>query len=132
PLGMRDTAVTLTPSMRARFVPGHDGEHKPARAWDIDALVGAGGIRSTAADMLTYLEAQLHPDHLARSASATPEGKTLGAALTASHAVQGEAMHGMHIALNWMRVDESGSYWHNGATGGYSAFALFNPDADFA
>jgi len=132
PLGMHDTAVTLSTSMRARFVPGHDGEHKPARAWDINALVGAGGIRSTAADMLTYLEAQLHPDHLAHAVSATPEGKTLAAALAASHVVQGEAGQGMHIALNWLRVDESGSFWHNGGTGGYSACALFNPDADFA
>jgi len=132
PLGMHDTAVTLSTSMRARFVPGHDGEHKPAHAWDLNALVGAGGIRSTAADMLTYLEAQLHPDHLPRAVTGTAEGKTLAAALAASHAVQGDAMHGMHIALNWLRIDESGSFWHNGGTGGYSAFALFNPDGDFA
>ena len=132
PLGMHDTAIKLTDSMRARFVPGHDGEHKPAHAWDIDALAGAGAIRSTAADMLTYLEAQLHPDHLPRAVGATPEGKTLAAAIAASHVVQGEAMPGMHIALNWLRVDESGSFWHNGGTGGYSACALFNPDADFA
>ena len=132
PLGMRDTAIALTAPMRARFAVGHDAEHKPAHAWDLDALAGAGGIRSTAADMLTYLEAQLHPDHLARAVSATPEGKTLAAALAASHVVQGEAMPGMHIALNWFRVDESGSFWHNGGTGGYTAFALFNPDGDFA
>jgi CubicO group peptidase (beta-lactamase class C family) len=132
PLGMHDTAITLTASMRARFVPGHDGEHKPAHAWDLDALAGAGAIRSTAADMLTYLEAQLHPDHLPHAVSATPEGKTIAAALAASHVVQGEALPGMHIALNWLRVDESGSFWHNGGTGGYSACAIFNPDADFA
>jgi hypothetical protein len=35
----------------------YDGEHKPAHAWDIPALAGAGAIRSTAGDMLTYLEA---------------------------------------------------------------------------
>jgi CubicO group peptidase (beta-lactamase class C family) len=38
----------------------------------------------------------------------------------------------MHIALNWLRYDETGSFWHNGATGGYSAFALFNPEKDYA
>ena len=38
----------------------------------------------------------------------------------------------MHIALNWLHVDASGSYWHNGATGGYSSFAIFNPDKDYA
>jgi D-alanyl-D-alanine-carboxypeptidase/D-alanyl-D-alanine-endopeptidase len=132
PLGMRDTAITLTPAMRARFVPGHDGAHKPARAWDLDALAGAGAIRSTAADMLTYLEAQLHHDRLPPSARVTAEGKTLGAAIAASQVPQGEAGGGMHIALNWLRIDETGSLWHNGATGGYSAFAIFNPEKDFA
>ena len=38
----------------------------------------------------------------------------------------------MHIALNWFRSDETGSYWHNGATGGFSSFALFDPKRDFA
>jgi serine-type D-Ala-D-Ala carboxypeptidase/endopeptidase len=132
PLGMRDTAITLSPALRARFAPGHDGKHRPARAWDIDALAGCGSIRSTAADMLTYLEAELHPDHLPEAARRTPEGKTLGPAIRASQVAQGEAQGGMHIALNWFRVDESGSYWHNGATGGYSAFAGFNPEKDVA
>jgi CubicO group peptidase (beta-lactamase class C family) len=132
PLGMKDTGVTLTTSMRTRFIAGHDGSHKPAGAWKLDALVGAGGIRSTAADMLTYLEAQLHPDHLPRTASATRDGKTLAAALAASHVIHGDAMPGMHIALNWLRVDDSGAFWHNGATGGYSSFALFDPAADYA
>ena len=132
PLGMKDTAVALTPAMKARFVPGHDGDHKPAHAWDLDALVGAGGIRSTAADMLTYLEAQLHPDHLPRTVKATAGGKTLAAALADSHAIHGEAGPGMHIALNWIHVDDSGSFWHNGGTGGYTSFALFNPEGDYA
>ena len=132
PLGMKDTAVALTPAMRTRFIQGHDGDHKPVHAWDLAALVGAGGIRSTAADMLTYLEAQLHPDHLPRTVKATAEGKTLAAALAAAHVIHGEAGPGMHIALNWIHVDESGSFWHNGATGGYTSFALFNPDGDYA
>lgn len=132
PLNMRETAVTLTPEMRARFIPGHDAEHHPAHAWDLDALVGAGGIRSTAADMLTYLEAQLHPDHLPAGALASREGKTLSAAIQKSQMVRADVGGGMHIALNWFRIDATGSYWHNGGTGGYSSYALFNPQKDFA
>jgi serine-type D-Ala-D-Ala carboxypeptidase/endopeptidase len=132
PLGMRDTVVSIPPTLRARFAAGHDGHGKPAHAWDQNALAGAGAIRSTAADMLTYLEAQLHPDHLPAAVRTTQEGKTLAAAITASHALQGEAMTGTHIALNWFRVDSTGSFWHNGATGGHSAFAWFNPDQDIA
>ena len=132
PLNLHDTAVVLTPSMRARFIAGHDAQHHPAHAWDLDALAGAGGIRSTAADMLTYLEAQLHPERLPATVLASPRGKTLPAALANSHTVHAEVAPGMHIALNWFRFDATGSYWHNGATGGYSAYALFNPEKDFA
>jgi CubicO group peptidase (beta-lactamase class C family) len=131
PLGMRDTVIALTPALRARFIAGHDAEHKPAGPWDIDALAGAGGVRSSAADMLKYLEAELHPDKLPTSARATAEGKTLPAAIAESQVVRAEMNARMHIALNWIRIDESGSYWHNGGTGGYSSFVLFNRDKDF-
>jgi CubicO group peptidase (beta-lactamase class C family) len=129
---MRDTVITLGPALRARFADGHDAEHKPARAWDIAAFAGAGAIRSTAADMLTFLEAQLHPDHLPATARATAEGRTLSAAIAASHQLRGEAGNGMHIALNWFHFDGTGAFWHNGATGGHSAYALFDTEKDYA
>ena len=129
PLGMKDSGITLTPALTKRFAAGHAEKNAAQRAWDLGALGGAGAIRSTAADMLTYLDAQLHPDHV-RAKSA--EAKTLAAAITASHQIQSEAGGGMHIALNWLRVDATGSFWHNGATGGYSSFVMFNPDQDLA
>jgi D-alanyl-D-alanine-carboxypeptidase/D-alanyl-D-alanine-endopeptidase len=132
PLGLHETSVILTPGMKARLIQGHDGAHKPAGVWDLDALAGAGGIRSTAGDMLTYLEAQLHPEHLPAAALAQPKGKTLPAAIQKSHVLHADVGDGMHIALNWFHIDATGSYWHNGATGGYSAYALFNPEKDFA
>ena len=131
PLKMADTGVALSAGMRAHFIEGHTGDGRPAAAWDLNALAGAGGIRSTAADMLTYLEAQLHPDQLPPGAL-TGAGKTLPAAIAASHVVHAEAMPGTHIALNWLHNDATGSYWHNGATGGYSSYAVFNPGKDFA
>jgi CubicO group peptidase (beta-lactamase class C family) len=131
PLGMFDTGIVLKPEMKARFIDGHDGQHHPAHAWDLDALAGAGGIRSTAADMLTFVEAQLHPENLPKTALASPQGKTLPAALAACHVIHADIGPGMHIALNWLRNDETGSYWHNGATGGYSSYVLFNPQKDF-
>jgi serine-type D-Ala-D-Ala carboxypeptidase/endopeptidase len=132
PLNMRDTGIALTPEMQARFIQGYDGSHKPAHAWDLVGLAGAGGIRSTAADMLTYLQAELDPDALPASAQADADGKTLAAAIAMTHVIHADAGGAMHIALNWFRIDESGSYWHNGGTGGYSSYALFNPDKDFA
>jgi len=82
--------------------------------------------------MLNYLEAQLHPDKLPASALASANGKTLPAAIARTHEVHAEAGSGMHIALNWFRYDQTGSYWHNGGTGGFSSYAIFNPDKDFA
>jgi D-alanyl-D-alanine-carboxypeptidase/D-alanyl-D-alanine-endopeptidase len=61
PLQMNDTAITLTPSMKARLIQGYNPEGQ-ARPTCMGALTGAGGIRSTAADLLTYLDAQLHPN----------------------------------------------------------------------
>jgi len=122
----------LTPGMKAHFIQGHSANHQPARAWDLDALAGAGALRSDASDMLTYLEAQLHPDRLPASASSTLAGQTLSSAIKESQILRADAGGGMQIALNWLHIDADGSYWHNGATGGYSAFALFNPEKDFA
>ncbi len=132
PLGMRETSVALTPSMRERFLPGHDAQHKPAHAWDIGALGGAGGLRSTAADMLVYLEAQLHPDHLPASARSTAAGRTLSAAITLSHELRGDLGPGNRIALNWLYAEKRKAFWHNGGTGGFASFVSFLPEEDCA
>ena len=122
PLRLKDTVVSLSPEQQARFIQGHDPDHRPARAWDLDALAGAGAIRSTAADMLTYLEAQLHPGKY-------PE---LAAAIEQTHDLHADALPGMHIGLAWLYVDKAGYYWHNGGTGGFSSYAFFDPKHDCA
>lgn len=131
PLGLKDTTVSLTPEQQARFIPGHTGDHQPAHAWDLNALSGAGAIRSTAPDMLAYLEANLHPETL-KPVGDSQAAKTLSAALIQQHELRADVGPGTRIALAWLHEDESGNYWHNGATGGYSSYALFNPKADYA
>lgn len=131
PLGMHDTAVALSPAQQARFLPGHTGTHQPAHAWDLDAFAGAGAIRSTASDMLTYVDANLHPDQL-KPAITSPAAKTIAAALTQSHELRADSLSPQKIALAWLFDPDTGNYWHNGATGGYSAYAFFNPKGDYA
>lgn len=63
PLGLRDTAITLSEEQRVRFLQGY-AAGQPVHSWEFDALTGCGAIRSSAGDMLTYLEVQLHPDQL--------------------------------------------------------------------
>jgi CubicO group peptidase (beta-lactamase class C family) len=82
--------------------------------------------------MLTYLEAQLHPDALPAKVTASAAGKTLPAALRESHVVRARAYEREEIALNWLRTTASGRYWHNGGTGGYTSFAAFDPGGDVA
>ena len=125
PLEMHDTVVKLSPEQEKRFAQGHTANHQPAHAWYLDALAGAGAIRSTAGDMLTYLEAQLHPD-IVRSK------ETLASALQMSHELRSDSMPGMKVGLAWLFETKTGIFWHNGATGGYSSYVFFNPKEDFA
>lgn len=130
PLRLTDTMVALSVVQQARFVQGHDGGGRPAHAWDLDALAGAGSIRSTAGDMLTYVSANLRPESVAKSS--TPQGRTLAAAIKETHKLRGDAFGGQKIGLAWHYIPETGTYWHNGATGGYSSYAFFNFEGDYA
>ncbi len=115
PLGLADTATVLTPAQRGRLIQGYNAKGRPVPPWELDAVAGAGAIRSTAGDLLTYLEAQLHPERLPANVALTPEGKTLAAAIALSHIPR--VNNGRHIALNWVRDDATGSYSHDGSTG---------------
>ena len=59
PLGMPDTGITLSSSMKQRMATGHTAMLAPAANWDLPTLAGAGALRSSANDMLTFLEAFL-------------------------------------------------------------------------
>ena len=100
PLGMRDTALSLSPEQQNRMIQAYDARHRPAVPWVLDALAGAGAIRG---DMLTYLEANLHPEDLASGA------KTLSAALVQSHELRAAIGPGMRIALAWIYAPFGGT-----------------------
>jgi len=59
PLGMTETRVTLPDAWRARLAMPHTEASDPGSWWDLPTLAGAGALRSTAADMLTFLAAQM-------------------------------------------------------------------------
>lgn len=121
PLGLRDTTVVLSPTQADRLLKGHDARRLPARSWDLQAFAAAGGLRSTAGDMLAYLQAQLHP-------AQTP----LRAALDLSHRFREYVVGDQRIALAWTYDPSRGVFEHGGATGGFTTFAFFNPQRDFA
>jgi D-alanyl-D-alanine-carboxypeptidase/D-alanyl-D-alanine-endopeptidase len=119
PLGMKSTSITIDPAMKERFAPGHDAEMKPAANWDIPTLAGAGALRSTANDMLTFLGA-------AMGLTKSPLAPSMASMIAARRPI-GEPGH--EIALGWhvFKTADREIVWHNGGTGGYRTFAGFDP-----
>jgi D-alanyl-D-alanine-carboxypeptidase/D-alanyl-D-alanine-endopeptidase len=117
PLRLADTRITLTPDQGARLARGHAGDREVAN-WGLDALAGAGALRSTAADLATFLAA-------AAGLARTP----LDSAFRLTEEIQGDAGPAMRIGLGWHVAgrDTSTVYWHNGGTGGYHTFIGFDP-----
>jgi D-alanyl-D-alanine-carboxypeptidase/D-alanyl-D-alanine-endopeptidase len=119
PLGMKDTTITLSEDQKKRLATGHNAALAPVKNWDLDSLAGAGAIRSTANDMLTFLAANLEPTD-------TP----LKAAVRRMRAERRPTgMPGIDILMAWHTFTRDGSeiVWHNGGTGGYHSFAGFDP-----
>jgi CubicO group peptidase (beta-lactamase class C family) len=121
PLGMQETVISLSPELRARLMQGYDGHRHPTPRWDLDAFASAGGIRSTAADMLTYLDAELHPE-------TTPFRK----AVIESQRVRASISGAIDVALAWNYDSNTGDYSHFGGTGGFTSYAFFNPRLDLS
>lgn len=122
PLGMSSTRIRLGPEVERRRAQGHQGDIE-VPAWDLPALAGAGALRSTAADLVRFLKANLG------ILAAPPE---LAAALRATHAPRvPTGSQGSSVALGWHVLERAGRrvVWHNGQTGGFHSFAGFDPQA---
>ena len=121
PLQMPDTAVELTPALRERLATGHDGQLRPVANWDLPVLAGAGALRSTVDDLLTFLEANLglreSALHQAMELARMPQ--------------RSDPTLDMDIGLGWIIATEGDREfaWHNGATGGYASFIGFDVEA---
>ena len=114
PLGMKSTAITLTPEMKARLAVGHDASMNSVANWDVPTLAGAGALRSTANDMLTFV-----------AANVGYVKSPLAAAMASMLAVRRPTgVPGLEIALGWHILTKDGQeiVWHNGGTGGYRTF----------
>jgi len=118
PLGLTNTAIRLTDGQRARLTPGHSPKGDVVPGWDFDVFAPAGAFRSNAADLLTFIEANL-------TDADTPVGRSLAHARRLHPA--GDAGD---LPLGWQRQQDFQSglevYWHNGGTGGYVSFIAFN------
>ncbi len=116
PLQMKDTVVIPSEAQDKRTATGHGKKAKELPCWTFASMAGAGAIRSTATDMLTYLEAQ-------SGRTATP----LAAAMAATQERRQSAFVIMSVGLGWFMRDYDGRrvWWHNGGTGGFTTFVAF-------
>jgi D-alanyl-D-alanine-carboxypeptidase/D-alanyl-D-alanine-endopeptidase len=114
-LGMPDTRATLTPDMQSRLAIGYrDKAVMPL--WDNPTLAGAGELRSTVRDLLTYLSANLG----LRESS-------LYEAMDLSHQPFRQADDAFDVGLGWhIRHRSDGEVVEaHGATGGYWCYLGF-------
>lgn len=124
PLGMKDTKITLAAADSARLAAGRNAGRQVVPVWDLASIQGAGALRSTAADMLRYLAANIaaHFD----SASRRPLSAALRLTHQPRHSLGGDA----DIGLGWIGANtQSGNriFSHDGGTGGHRSFAAFDP-----
>jgi serine-type D-Ala-D-Ala carboxypeptidase/endopeptidase len=112
---MKNTGISLTPDMKKQLAFGHAGTLQ-VENWDIITLAGAGGIRSTAVDMVKYVRANM---------GVIKTG--LYPAMSLSHKNTRKEGEAPGVGLGWHLMTEDGKeiVWHNGGTGGYRTFIGF-------
>ena len=120
PLGMTNTRIALRPEDRARLAPGHSAAGMPVPNWDLDALAGAGALRSNVDDMLTFLAANINP----------PESR-IGRAIRTAQTPRMAFNDTMRVGLLWLTQTTGFGrtvVWHNGGTAGYRTYIGFDPE----
>jgi CubicO group peptidase (beta-lactamase class C family) len=117
PLKMKDTTIQISSRQQARFTKGHNRFGNPVSYWDLPTLAGAGGLRSTANDLLTFLSANLQ-------LKSSPLNRTLQKMHIAQHETN---LSEMKIAIGWHIVTHKDTEMivHEGGTGGFRSFIGF-------
>jgi serine-type D-Ala-D-Ala carboxypeptidase/endopeptidase len=119
PLGMQDTRIALTASMRERLAQGHLSNLEPASNWDLPTLAGAGALRSTANDLLKFMKATC----------LTEAGAPLRTAIELLLRTRRPTDSGnAKVGLGWFVTSGNNDeiVWKDGMTGGYACFAGFS------
>ncbi|QDT13545.1 serine hydrolase [Planctomycetes bacterium K23_9] len=116
PLGMTDTSVQLTGTMASRLATPHIAVNTIGTNWGFADMPGAGGIRSTTADMLKFAQACLDP----------PESSTGKAIELAWKEHYAGGVGAAKMGLGWHFAGDGSTRWHNGQTGGYHSMLMVN------
>jgi serine-type D-Ala-D-Ala carboxypeptidase/endopeptidase len=118
PLGMGSTRIELTPDMSSRLATPHQSYAVNSVSWNAPVFEGAGSIRSTANDMLTFLAANM--------------GMTeteLQPALQLANIPQRSTGGDEYIGFGWhLPKSGKGIHGHNGQTSGYHSYLAWDPE----
>lgn len=112
PLGLDDTAVAVPAGQSSRHAVGHTDDGRTAPFATFGALDASTGLRSTVADQLKFLRANI--------AAAGGKHGPLADALRRSQASLGPASAG-EVGTGWF-IDDKGRRYHGGQTDGFHAF----------
>lgn len=114
PLGMTRSGFALTPELRAAHALGHSARGRPQPLGHVRGMLGSGGLRASANDMVRFVEASL-------GLRETP----LAAAMRATHAATADRqLPDLEMGLGWLRTSLAGTevVWHTGSTSGFRAY----------
>lgn len=115
PYGMQHTDTSAAPGRP--FSTGYFNE-QPAEYWTMHVLKPAGGVKSDAADMLTYLEQLIRNQQSAVVSSITTPTASINNRLLVAK--------GWHILI---QPNQPSLFWHNGGTFGFSSFCAFHKES---
>ena len=134
PLGMADTTLRPTPEQQKRLAQGHNRAGQDAPRWPVFAWYAAGGLRSTAHDMISFGEAYLGHNEV--------NGKPVSAELIAAMQLAQKPIftmpNGNKQAMAWVNNMGGGNanlhpvIVKNGGTSGFGTVIAINPTKDAA
>jgi CubicO group peptidase (beta-lactamase class C family) len=113
PFQMQAT-TTQREKIEDQLVIGLNTEGGETSNWDLNVLVGAGGILSTTQDLAKFAQAQFNPDN-----------KALSLTRKQTFAITD---YEKAIGLGWMIQNRTDGRWlrHDGGTGGYTSYFCMN------
>lgn len=114
PLKMQHTFVAIPAKYTTDFAQGYNEKGEATSPWDLNALVAAGGMRSTVNDLVKYLNANMNkaPAKLQKSIGLT-------------HQITFEKGQNV-IGLGWHISKNKTIFQHSGGTGGFRTFVAFD------
>jgi CubicO group peptidase (beta-lactamase class C family) len=134
PLGMADTTLRPTPEQQKRLAQGHNRAGQDAPRWPVFAWYAAGGLRSTAHDMIGFGEAYLGHTEV----NGKPVSDELIAAMQLAQKPIFTMPNGNKQAMAWVNNMGGGNanlhpvIVKNGGTAGFGTGIAINPTKDAA